>query len=168
MHFGQRFQDGLHLNGRHILSGQHKCFEVVFLISLKCLKTGTSIKLCKSIIFKKKKKIKSVWQPWAHMAPCGQPPRLRYVGTHALVLRLHLSLCTFQIIPYRQLVWGSFHPPPTTVVCRLHQNHYLFVWKQIKVCCGRGRSPGYFSSLRLLSWNCCGYQFKLLSQFASI
>lgn len=56
MHFGQRFQDGLHLNGRHILSGQHKCFEVVFLISLKCLKTGTSIKLCKSIIFKKKKK----------------------------------------------------------------------------------------------------------------
>lgn len=53
MHFGQRFQDGLHLNGRHILFGQHKCFEVVFLISLKCLKTGRSLKLYRSSIFQK-------------------------------------------------------------------------------------------------------------------
>lgn len=36
--FGQGFQDELHLNGRHILFDQHKCFEVVCLISLRRLK----------------------------------------------------------------------------------------------------------------------------------
>lgn len=42
MQFGQRFQDELYVNGKHFLFDQHECFEVMFLISLKCLKMEIS------------------------------------------------------------------------------------------------------------------------------